>query len=402
MTAAAFVLGGGINGLAVVRSLGRASVSTHLFVASTDDIACHSRYTTAHTWVGSEDPDRLVRQLKDTARILDQKPVLLYVSDENLEFVSSRRDELQEFCHLNLPSKIAIDTVIDKGKFGHFCLLHKLPAPRTWAPETQEQFEDCSERATYPVIVKPILAHHADTKNFNNDGVFAKMILVRNATDLAASYSRLTGQGANLLIQEYIEGADNEHYSYCSYRNADGEQLAGFGVRKIRLFPIHGGAGTFAEISDDTDLAIEAKNVIDKLQFKGVSSVCFKRDANTGKLMLHEVNGRFPMWHSASRLCGIDLPYLAYQDIAGSHAAKVVGHRGIGKWMALNPDISAFRSYRNVGELSALAWLRSLLSVRTCAEFALDDLRPFIYLLATLLQRVWRRAAKITFKRPLG
>lgn len=194
-----------------------------------------------------------------------------------------------------------------------------------------------------------------------------------------------------MLVQNYIEGADSEQYSYCSYRKPDYSELVGVGYRKIRLFPIHAGAGTFGEIFNDDEFVGEAKKVIDKLHYRGVSSVSYKRNALTGRLMLHEVNGRFPMWHSASQLCDADLPYLAYQDIVGAQVHVHTKPSGKGKWIALSLDIDSFRAYRNIREISTFQWLKSLLQVRSCAEYATDDLRPFVFLLRTMLRKVLRK-----------
>ena len=107
--------------------------------------------------------------------------------------------------------------------------------------------------------------------------------------------------------------------------------------------------------------------------------------------MVHEVNGRIPQMHSASQLCGINLPYIAYQDALGQNVdIERVSHENK-KLVLLRLDIDAFRQYRRIGELSALDWLKSLWQVRACAEFAWDDLRPFLFFLKHTVRRIWTR-----------
>ena len=384
-----FLLGGGLNGLAVARSLGRYSVPVYLFGAKPDDIACRSRYVTTVDYSDSIDHSRLIEQLGKTAQTFRQKPALFYISDKFLEMCSDHRNELDEYFCVNLPSAASVHTVINKGEFGHFCVKQNLPAPNSWAPESQADIEQCSNQARFPVVIKPRFSHGTAQKEFKDNGTFAKMVLVSEPDELKQYYSAFIDIGIRLIVQEYIDGPDNEHYSYCSYRTSSSKELVGFGFRKLRIHPIHGGVGTFAEVYNEPDLVGPAREVLDKLQFKGVSSVCFKRDIRTGQLMLHEVNGRFPMGHSAGLLCGVDVPYVAYLDITGASVSTNLLQRtaGQGKWILLGTDMNSFRAYRAANEISVWQWLKSLLQVRRCAEFASDDLRPFNFFMISLISR---------------
>jgi predicted ATP-grasp superfamily ATP-dependent carboligase len=333
--------------------------------------------------VDVNDSDQVIDRLRQTAKTLQCKPVLLCCSDFFLEIISTNRDRLQEFCHLNLPSTRAVETVLNKGLFGDFCASHNLPAPRTWTLKTAEDFAECQSKARLPVAIKPVFSHKAKAENFQKNGNYAAMILARSAVELQRYYTELTGYGANLVVQEFIDGPDSEHYSDVSYRDSQAREVIGVGLRKLRVYPIHAGVGTFVEATDDTELANESRNLLEKLHYRGISSVCFKRDASSGKLVLHEVNGRFPQPHSGSRLCGINLPFVAYQDALGQKVNLRRVSAGHQKWVILGLDFDAFRDYRSLGELSTLKWLKSLWQVRVCTEFAWDDLRPFLFYMET-------------------
>jgi predicted ATP-grasp superfamily ATP-dependent carboligase len=238
------------------------------------------------------------------------------------------------------------------------------------------------------MAIKPVFSHKAKFENYLGSGAYAKIIVARNVAELDRYYDEFARHGSSLVIQEYIEGPDSGHYSYVSYRNSESVEIAGVGIRKIRLLPIHAGVGTFAEVTEDAELATLANKVLDKLNYKGISSVCFKRDANSGGLMVHELNGRFPQPHSGSRLCNIDFARIAYQDALGQEPELHRIPSGNRKWIALGLDIDAFREYRREGGLSTLEWLKSLWQVRLCVEFAPHDLRPFFFLLRRLLRRL--------------
>ena len=390
LTTPVFVLGKGITALSVAQSIGIFSIPVYLLGSSKNDIAYYSRYATAIDQVDVGDSGQVIDRLRETAMSLRCKPVLLCCSDVFLEMISTNRHKLQEFCYLNLPSKEAVATVLDKRMFGDFCASYELPAPRSWTLETPEQLAICRVKARYPVVIKPAFSHEATAQNFHQkNGKYAKMILARNAVELGRYHTELTGYGATILVQEYIDGPDCEHYSYVSYRDSGSREIAGVGLRKLRVWPIHAGVGTFVEVIEDAELAAESKNLLDKLHYQGISSVCFKRDASNGKLMLHEVNGRFPQPHLGSRLCGINLPYVAYQNALSQKVnIERVSYENK-KCVLLGLDISAFRDYRRLGELSTLDWLKSLWQVRVCAELAWDDLRPFVFFLKSMVRRIW-------------
>ena len=143
LTTPVFVLGEGITALSVVQSLGRFSIPVYLFGSSKNDIAYYSRYATAIDQVDVGDPGRVIDRLQETATSLRYKPVLLCCSDVFLEMISTNRERIQEFCYLNLPSKEAVATVVDKRMFGDFCASYELPAPKSWTLETADQFEEC-------------------------------------------------------------------------------------------------------------------------------------------------------------------------------------------------------------------------------------------------------------------
>jgi predicted ATP-grasp superfamily ATP-dependent carboligase len=391
VTTPAFVLGKGITALSVAQGIGRYSVPAYLLGSNKDDIAYHSRYVTPIDQADVNDPDQVVDSLRETAASLGCKPVLLCCTDFYLQMVSENRDRFQEFCRLDLPSTKAVATVLNKGLFGDFCASNDLPAPRSWTLASADQFDECKTKARFPVAIKPVFSHKAKAENFQKNGKYASMILARDAAELTRFYTELKGYGANLLVMEYIDGPDSEHYSYVSYRDAKSSEVVGVGLKKNRVYPIHAGVGTFVEVTEDAELAAESNKLLDKLNYRGISSVCFKRDINTGKLMLHEVNGRFPQPHSGSRLCGVNLPYVAYQGALGLHADIQRVPSASRKWVLLGLDIQAFYHYRQAGELSTLDWLKSLWRVRACTEFALDDWRPFWFFLKTMGKTLWSR-----------
>jgi hypothetical protein len=47
-----------------------------------------------------------------------------------------------------------------------------------------------------------------------------------------------------------------------------GQELASFVIRKHRLFPIHGGLATFAEVADESEIASIGRTIVDRLGYR--------------------------------------------------------------------------------------------------------------------------------------
>ena len=57
--------------------------------------------------------------------------------------------------------------------------------------------------------------------------------------------------------------------------------------------------------------------------FHGISQVEFKRDPRDGRFKLMEVNPRLWQWHGLAAACGVDLPLIAYRDLTGERVEPV-------------------------------------------------------------------------------
>ena len=387
MPVPAFVLGGTANGLKVCQNLGHRRIPIRLFGVAENDIAARSRYVGDFDAYRDGDDNALLQQLLAAAAEFNTKPVLLYTTDKFVQFVSDHRDALRDHFQMNLPSVDAIDTVLDKNRFAEFCADNRLPAPRNWRLTSIVEAAAAAKAANYPAIVKPAYSHHTTKENFHRNGSYAKMLPVADAAQVMRYYEQFDELADELMLQEYIAGPDDEHYSFVSCRDRKLRETACFGVRKLRVFPIHAGVATFAEITEDRELYREGRRVVDKLAFTGVSSVCFKRDARDGRLKLHEMNGRLPGPQSAGLLADIDMPFMAYLDARGIAPMAPAARASRRRWIALKGDFDACRGYRDVGELSMRDWLATLRRVRVCAEFAWHDPWPFLHMLGGM---IWR------------
>jgi predicted ATP-grasp superfamily ATP-dependent carboligase len=393
--APAYVLGGGLLALGLVRSLGRHGVPVTIVKEGAADISFHSRHVRGialgdHT--GARDK---VDCLIAAARRESQKPVLFVAGDMNLLAACQHEAELREHFHCVLPTLTAAQTVVGKSLFQDFAARHAVPVPQGWNPRDLDELRALADSLPYPLVLKPVRSADWHLPSVVAAQGHRKMILVEDRDRLLAEWSRVIALAPPPLVQEYVRGGDDAHYSYVSYRDRDGTELAWFCVHKLRLNPIHGGFATLARVVSEPTLEATGRRVLDQLDYRGAASVCFKRDPLSQDARIFEINGRIPLAHGASELAGIDLPWLMYRDALGLEPAPSDSSHSSGHWLALTYDLWAARDYRKAGELSVMAWLRSLLRVRVVVELDPRDPGPFLHLLGNLLRTggdaLWRR-----------
>jgi predicted ATP-grasp superfamily ATP-dependent carboligase len=372
----AVVLGRGINALGVVRSLGRNGVRVFVADPAPDNIAYRSRYAEHVAIPDYVAPEAQVAALADLAGRQAEPPVLIPTSDRAIGLVARFRERLQGYFRFLLADESAIRTVLDKCEFAKFTREHDLPAPAGYVPETSAEARELAFTLRYPVVLKPALSFAWDARGRHVERAAGPEELLRHWNGR---------NGDALLIQEMIEGADDQHFSFCVYRGADGRELAAILVNKIRVFPVGGGAGTFLRVVRDDTMERIGRLALDELGFVGAASVCFKRDATTGRPLIHEINGRLPQWHAVFQVSGVDLPYLMYRDQLGEPVApRPVCAAGKGFALFEN-DVRAFRSYHHRKQWSLRRWLVSYRGT-SVAEFAWDDRAPFYFVMRRMLR----------------
>jgi len=106
------------------------------------------------------------------------------------------------------------------------------------------------------------------------------------------------------LIQEYIPG---EGYGFYALFN-NGIEKAVFMHKRLREYPISGGASTCAKSVYNEELKRLGLALLRQLHWHGVAMVEFKKDSRDGKFKLMEINPKF--WGSLdlSIAAGIDFP----------------------------------------------------------------------------------------------
>jgi D-aspartate ligase len=360
----AFVLDvGWVNGLAAIRSLGRAGIAVYAGDHRSSPLGFRSRYARpVRTPDPAVDPEGYVACL---ARV-GETGVLFPTHDPPLNAVARHRDRLEGFL-CPFPAWEVLAAIQNKRSQLEAAAGAGVDVPETRHPRSGSEARTAGTELGYPVLVKP--AEPVEFKRRFGTQAFR----CESETDLARAYG--DAEPFEPMVQELVPGGDDELYSLGSYLRADGEPLGLFCGRKLRQTPPGVGTCRVGEAVWVQDVVDAGLRLLRALRFHGISQVEFKRDSRDGRFKLMEVNPRLWQWHGLAAACGVDLPLIAYRDLTGEDV-----------------DPASMNGERRRWAITLLSGERPALQRPPYVEavFALDDPKPGLVHAARLVRSALR------------
>ncbi len=301
------------NCLGVFRSLGRAGVPVYAVVADPDAPVTKSRYLSGQIlW----QPHRgegyavLVERLLDFGRATGRRSVLVCTSDEMAVFVARRRAVLREWFEIpavatRLPAELA-----DKNGLAEVCQRHATPIPPSVTVDTMAELDAVIDEIALPVVVKSTALRGQVQSVENTTVVPTREALREMATRWAEPFQ--------VLLQEYLPDEYCEDWFTHGYCDATGRADVVFTGRKVRTWPVRGGATAAAYTAADPELAILARLFCAQVGYRGIFDMDWRLDRRTGRYYLLDFNPRigaqFRMFEDDA---GIDVVRAMHLDLSG-------------------------------------------------------------------------------------
>ncbi len=373
----AVILGGdSTHALAFVRSLGRRgipvmSVSTHRSAAT------RTRYgstITTQPWHNNGEAE-LLDLLRRVGGQLPVRGAVITCSDEYVLFLSRHRAELAAYYEFVLPDEDTLEKLASKKFQYQLAEEADIPIPQTF--NLAHDLDTIAKKIRYPCVVKPVYSHL--WREYQNRAAVTskvKLLIADSPRELIKHGSLIDDSGLEWVIQELVEGGDDQLYALYAYFDRNSQPLATFVRRKLRQWPVNFGDGCYSVGVKEDEVVDLGVKLLQSIGYRGLTNMELKRDAKDGKFKLIEINVRSANQVSLAVESGVDLPYIAYQDILFKPVQRVFAYKQGVKWINLTTDIRAFWEYRRRGQLGLGRWLASLMGVRSHAYFAWDDLAP--------------------------
>jgi predicted ATP-grasp superfamily ATP-dependent carboligase len=355
----------------LVSALGRAGIRSAV-AAHRDDPAAYSRHAAVRLdpldhWT---EPAAYVERLVAWARTQPAPPVLFFQTDGDVLMVSRHRDRLASAFSFVIADAALVEDCVDKARFAERAARLGLPVPPTLV--VTGRHDDRLGDVDFPVIVKPLLRQ--DLRRVVPEGK-ARRVATRD------ELRRVLGAapGVPMLVQELVPGPESRVESYHAYVGVDGEVRAEFTGAKLRTNPPEYGETTALRITDAPDVRAVGRDVVSRLNLRGVVKVDLKRAER--RLVLLEVNPRFSLWHLPGAVAGVNVPALVHADLVGTPRQRPRPARAGVTWVHPVEDRHVCRT-----------WLAA--AVRSDVRHAMDPKDPMPLLRGMVIPALRRRLAR--------
>jgi predicted ATP-grasp superfamily ATP-dependent carboligase len=370
----AVVLGGEVNGIAVVRSLGRLGVRCGLLSATARaDHSRKSKYLSSSEVVPVAADDAAVEAAirRIASRIGGYPVVLIPTTDRFSQYLSRNLSSLGSNVIACNPEPELCDTFLDKWKTADLCARNGVLTPHTACPKTKDELAEVAARIVYPVIVKPRYTFAT--------GFPGKNAVVQDARQLTAFLADESLLG-RCVVQEIVRSGDGDILVTATYSNSQRRVQAIYSGRKLRQYLPDYGATCFGISERNPELESLTRRFLDDIGYQGFAALEFARSRDDGKAYFLELNTRTYYHNQLFADVGIDLTQVAYLDAIGRDFTAMLGplkQRDGVIWLDYRRDFMSMRIKRRQGRITVAGWFLSILRARSFAYWSPYDPLPF-------------------------
>jgi len=335
--APAVVVGGGLNALGVVRSLGMAGVPVIVVNDHLGSPAMRTRYGRKRVMPALEG-QAWVDSMLLLAREIGGPAVLFVTEEKTVVAASLFREQLAPHFKIRMPGHERLMALMHKQGFQQLAEEVAAPVPRTVQLESPGDLPKVAS-LKFPCVFKP------SNKNYEYGARFKKAYKVNSVEEVERLYAEIAPVQPDMVVQEWIEGPDSEIYFCLQYVGEDGKPVASFSGRKIRSWPprIGGTASCTAAWEHEAELREMTATFFRQVGFTGMGSMEYKRDTRDGKFyMVEPTVARTDFQEEVATVNGVNLPYAAYCYELGLEPAPVARAEKIVMWRDPVPDRWSF------------------------------------------------------------
>jgi len=385
----AIVLGLGVNGLAVVRSLGEKSLRVAgIYHDKDDELGIYSRYLNKIEKISlSYTKDEL---LTACLKLVETKDELLTACLKLVETKETAQKKAVIFCttdsfaatiskHQSLFEQHFIITTPDQNMYWHFvakqptadiCTTNNFPIPKTIYCTDKNQLLIKAQHLTYPLIIKPNLTF--------GDEFPGKNLIAQTKADLSKFICDYPQLETEVVVQEIVPSGDGKIYLVTTYSDRTGKVRIAYSGKKIRQYLPDYGVTCFGVSETNEHLKQITIQFLEDINYTGYATLEFAYDEKNDRFYFIELNIRSFYHNQLFKDAGLDINYLAYQLEAqtGNNSEQCLMHQKDGiYWLDFTRD---FGSFLRKKQLTTFSWLKSLTKARSFAYFDIKDIKPFI------------------------
>lgn len=331
----------------MIRSIGSRGVPVYVLVTARDDK--DNKYASIYSWSRYCHSAKIIAPVADGTswchhllewadrQEFSEKPLLFPLTDKMCTLTADHRMLLAKEFDIAMPNNEVLLNMLDKTKANRLAKEYGLEVPLAGNADSKEELAKLTEEISLPAIVKPTWWRRRGMRNFRAE-------LCDTKNQLLTVGIGLIDKGASILVQEYIPGGDDTVEVYMFYRSRDGRTIHGCSGHKIRQIPP--GVGSMA--SGQAVLLphiVEMSNAfLEKIDYRGLGGIEYKRYRD--KSYFIEMSVRPEGFHILAIKAGVDLPWLAYSDMAFGKINRERISQKEAYYITTDAYVSLWRRYR--------------------------------------------------------
>lgn len=296
------ILGGGLQALAITKSLFNAG--HHISIAtSKTDVAYYCRYVHARYAINDKKSySEQIYQLIET----NSFNYIIPMGDKSAEFLSLNKNHIRTSYNIKcaVPDYDVFNVGYNKHLLMEFCKNNNINHPKT-AALTLDNIEDACRYVGFPALIKP------------NKSVGARGIkFVNSIAELKSSFSAITNKYGDCTLQQYIDNKD-EYFNVVMYRTANGDCSSNAIIKIIRKYPLNAGSSCFCISTYNERILSLCKNLLDRLNWHGLADMDVLWDKINDEYYIIEINPRVPASIRCAMESGVDFGEVIIRDLSG-------------------------------------------------------------------------------------
>jgi len=376
-------------GLSIIRTLGYEGVETIAVDYTDKDLyGSKSKYLGSHIMAPDFKKHRkeYLEKLIEIGMSEKEKPVLFPSADPYAEFVDENLEVLKKYYLIPMEDQGLWTKVMKKETLNQMARENGVLVPETIMPDEENLYERVNAELGYPCIVKP-----TDSPAFVS--VFRRKIFYcQNEEELKTALQKANEEGLEVFVQRIIPGFDDHMYTFDYYVDRSGKVTHWMTCRKLRQFPINFGASVYTEQVHVPELAEIGIPFVEKIGYRGFGEIEFKKDSETGKFYLIEINTRTTSLNELLYRAGINFTYVAYRDMIGKPLEPKAVEWSTGLvFQYLFEDVLAIRDYIREGQLTLGGVMKSLFRKKVPAVWSINDPGPGFNYVSTVMGKIMKK-----------
>lgn len=370
----------------VCRALFKHGVPVVALAKNKDSVECKTRYAERVIEVPQGDSG-IIPALNSIKDLFPEGAVFCPTNDALAQTINSQQARLASNFKIASPQPNKLALLGDKAKVSDLLARTGILYPETWILDSRSDIGSIVKKCRYPVIVKPSVKTSEWWDTFQK-----KAFRAETPEALTETLNMCVELAPSIIVQEWIDGPDSNMYSFNSYVGKSGRLLAGLVCQKLRQAPALIGVGSLAMHCEEPGVSEPAMRLIREADFRGLSSVQFKRQEGTRNFYFIEANvGRPALNAPIAEACGMEMQYTMYCDCAdlplpAARYVRFPGAKAIVWRTDLRRSLAGIRS----NEMKISDWFDSLTGRLRSIDIHLDDPKVIFEIVIRKIQKQFR------------